>query len=308
MSKSKSKDVVPQLSTNEKLEQIHSGRKLERRKSQLDIKQIIVSGKDGSKIIKKKVTEKYEETTVKRKKKNYVMYESILGTEKNTQIQSIEKPKPKSIPRTPGPRREEKIITVKKRKDYLDNYQYLETKVFRKNKKPSVVIHKRLESAPNIIQSQSQYQTLTTENSGKGNGRIHINKPDKLKQPAATATDFYKRPAQTETNFYKKQIPVVVYDRNDRNRKKDSIKTETVTKQIMSRKAPQSKEGKTEVIQTSTVRRRGRDQAPGENTTVITKEAIEHKEDTNGPRKKYQEIKVKERSRREKKEEDNSKN
>ena len=87
--------TIPQLTTNEKLEQIRSGKKLERRKSQLDIKDVVVSGKDGSRIIQKKVTEKYEETTVKRKKKNYVMYESKLGTEKNTQIKSIEKPKPK---------------------------------------------------------------------------------------------------------------------------------------------------------------------------------------------------------------------
>jgi hypothetical protein len=38
------------------------------------------------------------------------MYESKLGTENNTQINSVEKPKPKSVPRTPGSRKEEKII------------------------------------------------------------------------------------------------------------------------------------------------------------------------------------------------------
>ena len=300
--------AIPQLTTNEKLEQIRSGKKLERRKSQLDIKDIVVSGKDGSRIIKKKVTEKYEETTVKKKKKNYVMYESKLGTENNTQIKSVEKPKQKSVPRTPGPRREEKIITVKKRKEYLDNYQYLETKVLKKNKKPSVVIHKRLESAPNIFESQSQYQTMTIESTGRGNERLRLNKPDKLKEPSVTSTDFYKKPAQTATNFYKKQVPVVVYDRNNRNRKKEEIKTETVTRHIMSRRAPQIEEGKTEAIQTNTSRTRGRNQALGENTMVITKETIEQRDNASGPRKKYQEIKVKVSTRRGRKNEDNSEN
>jgi guanylate kinase len=60
---------------------------------------------------------------------------------------------------------------VKKRKKYLDNYQYLEAKVLKKNKKSRVVIHKRLESAPNIFESQSQYQTMTIESIGRGNAR-----------------------------------------------------------------------------------------------------------------------------------------
>jgi len=50
---------VPQLSKMEKLEQIRSGKTLQRRKSRIDIKDIIVlSGKDGSKITKKEIAEK----------------------------------------------------------------------------------------------------------------------------------------------------------------------------------------------------------------------------------------------------------
>jgi hypothetical protein len=41
---------------------------------------------------------------------------------------------------------------------------------------------------------------------------------------------------------------------------------------------------------------------------VITKETIEQRDDTSGPRKKYQEIKVKVRTRRGRKNEDNSEN
>ena len=45
--------------------------------------------KDGTKIISKLTQEKFEETAVLRKKRNYVMYESKLKTEKNTQIMKI---------------------------------------------------------------------------------------------------------------------------------------------------------------------------------------------------------------------------
>ena len=51
------------------------------------------------------------------KKKNYVLYESKLGTEKEKYLRKIEeapkpKPKPKPVPR---PRVEEKIIQKKKK-------------------------------------------------------------------------------------------------------------------------------------------------------------------------------------------------
>ena len=112
----KANEGVPQLSTNEKLEQIRSGKKLQRRKSGVDVNKIIISGKDGSKITKRETAEKFEETTVKRKKRNYIMYESKLGTEKNTQItreqMKIQKPRPV---RTPAPRVEERIIQTKKK-------------------------------------------------------------------------------------------------------------------------------------------------------------------------------------------------
>ena len=47
---------------------------------------------------------KFEEAGVKRKKRNYVLYESKLGTEKEKDLRKIEeapkpKPKPKPVPR-----------------------------------------------------------------------------------------------------------------------------------------------------------------------------------------------------------------
>ena len=65
-----------------------------------------------------------------KKKKNYVMYEAKLGTETSTDITKIDAPmkKEKKPVRQPEPRVEEKIIQTKKKKEYLDNYQYHETK------------------------------------------------------------------------------------------------------------------------------------------------------------------------------------
>ena len=63
-------------------------------------------GKDGSKIIKNQTEEQFEESAVTRKKRNYVMYESKLTTEKNTQITELKKKK-KPV-RQPSPRNTKK--------------------------------------------------------------------------------------------------------------------------------------------------------------------------------------------------------
>ena len=221
------------------------------------------------------------------------MYESILGTEKNTEIKSVEKPKPKSVPRKPEPRREERIILVKKRKEYLDNYQYHETKVLKKNK-PSVVHHWRLDSAPNIrddkyymknlndAKNNSQiYQQSTISTTGRANPKIQV------KNPSATATNFYRK---TPSSILNDKAP----------NKNSKIKTETVTKQIMSRrnrdnKEPKIYEDKTEVVQTINSRIRGKPQTPYQsNTKIITKSTVMEKEE-NVPR---QGIVVNTRSRR----------
>jgi hypothetical protein len=111
-------------------------------------KKIVITGKDGSKIIQNQTETKTEETAVLRKKRNYVMYEAKLGTETTTDITKIDAPKKKEKPilRAPEPRIEEKIVQTKKKKEYLDNYQYHETKEI-KNKNPRfqvIVEHQRL--------------------------------------------------------------------------------------------------------------------------------------------------------------------
>ena len=258
----KANEGVPQLSTNEKLEQIRSGKKLQRRKSGVDVNKIIISGKDGSKITKRETAEKFEETTVKRKKRNYIMYESKLGTEKNTQItreqMKIQKPRPV---RTPAPRVEERIIQTKKKKEYLDNYQYHETKVL-KRKNPSIVEHKRLGDiiggtyeettyqkqvfvdGKNRPQLQQQKKTIST--TGTANPRLRGNRSELMnsKPPAATATNFHKR---TQSNIAD----------NTNQRSSSKPKSGVVTNQIMSRRGGPSGtyQTKTEVKRQTTMSR-----------------------------------------------------
>ena len=54
-------------------------------------------------------------------------------------------PKPKKL--EPGPRVEENAVMTRKKVEYLDNFQYKETKEFRKIEKWSKLVHQRL-SAP----------------------------------------------------------------------------------------------------------------------------------------------------------------
>ena len=133
------------MSKQEKLEQIRSGKKIKRTKSGLERSKVILSKKDIL-ITAKETKETFEESEVKRRKRNYIMYESKLGTDKNVEITKIQNKSQSKPKRIPTPRKEEKIIITKKRRNYLDNYKYHETKVL-KNKNPKrkvIVEHKRL--------------------------------------------------------------------------------------------------------------------------------------------------------------------
>ena len=123
------KQADPELTTSKKLDQIKTGAKIKRQTGGTEKKETIIGGKNGAKTVVHETEEKFEETAVLRKKRNYVMYESKLGTEKNTEITQIAAPKPTPKPkpkpvREPSPRVEEKIVITKKKKEYLDNYQY----------------------------------------------------------------------------------------------------------------------------------------------------------------------------------------
>lgn len=163
----KSSLVQPNLLA--KLEQIKTGAKQVIQKGVKENKNI-VQGKGGKYAITEK-EEKFEETGVRKKKKNYVLYESKLGTNKVKDLKKIAeappKPKPKPKPQ-PRARVEEKIIQQRKRKEYLDNYQYKETKVIKKNKRISTVIHQRLGEIFGGFYDEVSYSRLTMSDPGTG--------------------------------------------------------------------------------------------------------------------------------------------
>ena len=106
----------PYSTSSKKLDQIRTG-KVESQKISKESKDFVYKGKDGTKISAKVIQEKFEESAVLRKKRNYVMYESKLKTEKNTEITKIEAPNSKPrVFRQPSPRIDEKIIITKKEK------------------------------------------------------------------------------------------------------------------------------------------------------------------------------------------------
>ena len=126
----------------EKIEFIRKGKK-KKTITGFKAKQDITFENKGGKFVLVEKEKKFEEAGVTEKKRNYIKFESKLGTEKETDLTKIAGAK--KI-RAIEPRQEERIVQKRKKKEYLDNYQYHETKVIR-NPKPnriSVVIHQRL--------------------------------------------------------------------------------------------------------------------------------------------------------------------
>ena len=172
-----------------KLEAIKQGKKLKSESGTSESKKVTVT-KSGDKIIAVEKEKKFEEAGVNRKKRNYVMYESKLGTEKETDLTQIKAPpKPKKEPKKvePKPRVEEKVVMKKKRIEYLDNYQYKETKEFRKADKGSIVIHERLGGPVGGVYEETSYQKITTT-TGAGKGAKPITTTTTTKTETATGT------------------------------------------------------------------------------------------------------------------------
>ena len=160
-----------QSSLQSKVDQIRAGAT---RKTDLGVKQNknVIQGK-GAKFIVEEKEKKFEEAGVKRKKRNYVLYESKLGTEKEQNLKKIEEPKPKPKPKpkpvpVARPRMEEKIFTHKRRLEYLDNYQYLETKVIKRPNpnRVSIVTHQRLGDIIGGFYEEKTFQKQIIRNTG----------------------------------------------------------------------------------------------------------------------------------------------
>ena len=307
----------PQLSTASKLEQIRTGKTIKRTKSGIEKKNIIVTGKDGSKIVKRQTEEKFEESGVTKKKRNYVMYESKLGTEKNTHITKIQQQVKKKKPvREPSPRVEERIVIKKKRHEYLDNYQYHETKVLRdKNPRKQVLVeHQRLgdiiggfyeeKTYQSQIFSQGTYrpkppqrQTYSTHTNKTPNPRLRGSNSAAANARTNSTDSRSGRKTPTTKPTPKPKVNRKASDntllrnriRNTENERKKS--TETITKQILSRRGKEPYKTQTEVVKSfnnSRMRNQPRNSEKTTTTTTITKIVLERSGTFSGiePRKK----------------------
>ena len=254
------KQADPELTTSKKLDQIKSGAKIKRQTGGAEKKETIVSGKNGTKTVVHETEEKFEETAVLRKKRNYAMYESKLGTEKNTEITQIEAPKPTPKPkpkpvREPSPRVEEKIVITKKKREYLDNYQYKETKNIKsKNPRYHVIVeHKRLgdiiggtfeetsyqrqifsqgSSRPQIVE-QSKTQTAT----GSALPKLKANKSES-RLVTKTKIESTSGPQTTESTTTKKRTTTTTTTKTESSKPAQSVtaKAEKITETTMKRR------------------------------------------------------------------------
>ena len=152
-----------------KLEAIKAGKKVKSETGATQNKKVTVT-KSGDKIIAVEKEKKFEEAGVSKKKRNYVMYESKIGTEKETDLTQIKAP-PKPKKAEPKPRVEEKVVIKKKKIEYLDNYQYKETKEFGKNPKPATVIHERWGGPVGGSYEETSYQKITTTQGAGAGGK-----------------------------------------------------------------------------------------------------------------------------------------
>ena len=263
-----SRAVNSSAALQSKLEQIRSGTT---KKTDLGVKENkgVIHGKSGKFVVVEK-EKKFEEAGVKRKKRNYVMYESKLGTEKNRDLKKIEEPKPAPKPKPkpkvePKPRVEEKIIQKKKRLEYLDNYQYHETKNIKNPdpKRVSIVSHQRLGDIVGGVYEESTYQRQTMTDSGRG---------PKLLSTQTTKTTSRRGPqgqpqkSTQRTISTSKTMPA--QSREYRQEKKFSSNT---TRRSAPPKEQKSSKTTTTTTRTTTTTTRSRGAAPTTSTTTTKK-------------------------------------
>jgi hypothetical protein len=164
------------MTADEKMDIIRSGKRKRSLTGLKENKNITFENK-GGKYVAVETEKKFEEAGVTKKKKNFIMFESKLGTEKDVDITKIAgaKAQPKIQPRT-----DERIVQKAKKIEYLDNYQYKETKDFGKKPRPAVVIHKRFGDIFGGSSEEYSYQKITTTTGG--------NVPSQLQSTTKTTT------------------------------------------------------------------------------------------------------------------------
>ena len=263
-----SRAVNSSAALQSKLEQIRSGTT---KKTDLGVKENkgVIHGKSGKFVVVEK-EKKFEEAGVKRKKRNYVMYESKLGTEKNRDLKKIEEPKPAPKPKPkpkekPKPRVEEKKKKKKKRLEYLDNYQYHETKNIKNPdpKRVSIVSHQRLGDIVGGVYEESTYQRQTMTDSGRG---------PKLLSTQTTKTTSRRGPQGQPQKSTQRTIStsrtMPAQSREYRQEKKFSSNT---TRRSAPPKEQKSSKTTTTTTRTTTTTTRSRGAAPTTSTTTTKK-------------------------------------
>ena len=145
------------------LAQIRSGSTSKKQLGSSVSKKTTFSGKSGKFHITE-TSQKFEESGVAKKKNNYVMFTSKLGTEKQKEkLHQVRAAQPK-------PRKTETIIQTRKKKEYIDNYQYQESKDIRNTNpnRESIVRHRRLGEPVGGTYEQKTFTKRTSTSSGKG--------------------------------------------------------------------------------------------------------------------------------------------
>lgn len=269
--------VNPPTTNQSKVDQIRSGAtkkliwELNKTKELSKAKVVNTSSK------KKK---KFEEAGVKRKKRNYVLYESKLGTEREKDLRKIEeapkpKPKPKPVPRQ---RVEEKIIQKKKRREYLDNYQYHETKYVKNPKTLSVVTHQRLGEIIGGFYEENTYQRMTMNEPGQGRPKLYSEQTTTTTtrrgpqgQPTKTSfrSNTVSRTVPAQAREYRQEIKQYSNNTNKRNTpalrgsKTTTTTTKTTTTTMRSNSKPVASRGTTNTTTTTRTRTVTRGQSAG---------------------------------------------
>ena len=237
----------------------------------------IIQGKGGKYAVVEK-EKKFEEAGVKRKKRNYVLYESKLGTEREKDLRKIEeapkpKPKPKPVPRQ---RVEERIIQKKKRKEYLDNYQYHETKYVKNPKTLSVVTHQRLGEIIGGFYEESTYQRMTMNEPGHGRPKLYSEQTTTTTtrkgpqgQPTKTSlrSNTVSRTVPAQAREYRQEVKQYSSNTNKRNtpalRGSKTTTTKTTTTTMRSNSKPVPSRGMTNTTTTTRTKTVTRGQSAG---------------------------------------------
>ena len=214
-----SKSPVPtsaNFTPETKLDFIRKGKKKKTITGFKENKNVTFENKGGKFVVVEK-EKKFEESAVTQRKNNFVKFESKLGTEKETDLTKIAGIKKT---REIQPRTEEKIIQKRKKKEYLDNYQYHET-VDIKHPKPnrvSLVTHKRLGEIIGGTEEIATYER--TVKTTMGDGRP----PQILRQKATSVTKTQKDPnkpgSSTITKTTKRELKPYNSQINLRNNQK----------------------------------------------------------------------------------------